>query len=227
MEERLKLFLAMEGLSPAQLADRLGVQRSGISHLLQGRNKPSFEFINKMLAEFPKINPDWLIMGTGKAYRDGVAAPIPAVAGQADNASSFDDDLPLDDSVSASADTPINNSPEAFDLFSASFSTVQAPAAPSPAASNDSARLQQATTAITQRNQPEMPAAQPAAYQPVQQPRGAQQAVQEPVRAAQQPSYPSENRINGRNEANSPRFSGQKQIRQIVVFFTDGTYEIR
>ena len=70
MEERLKLFLAMEGLSPSQFADKLGIQRSGVSHLLSGRNKPSFEFINKMLLTFPKINPDWLITGTGKAYRD-------------------------------------------------------------------------------------------------------------------------------------------------------------
>ena len=70
MEERLKLFLAMEGLSPSQFADKLGVQRSGVSHLLSGRNKPSFEFINKMLVAYPKLNPDWLIMGIGKAYRD-------------------------------------------------------------------------------------------------------------------------------------------------------------
>jgi transcriptional regulator with XRE-family HTH domain len=82
MEERLKLFLAMEGLSPSQFADKLGVQRSGVSHLLAGRNKPSFEFISKMLAAYPKLNPDWLIMGTGKAYRD---MPESAIAGQAGN----------------------------------------------------------------------------------------------------------------------------------------------
>ena len=82
MEERLKLFLAMEGLSPSQFADKLGVQRSGVSHLLSGRNKPSFEFISKMLAAYPKINPDWLIMGTGKAYRDmpGGDSQAPAAA---------------------------------------------------------------------------------------------------------------------------------------------------
>lgn len=196
MEERLKLFLAMEGLSPAQLADRLGVQRSGISHLLQGRNKPSFEFINKMLAEFPKINPDWLIMGTGKAYRDGVAAPIPAVAGQKEEVSTFEDDLPMDEPVS---------DPGEFDLFSANFG-----GAPSPAPVSIPA-----------------PKIQPAAPQPAQQTRTVQTTDQEPVRTAAAPSYPSENRINGRNEAATTRFSGQKQIKQIVVFFTDGTYEIR
>ena len=78
MEERLKLFLAMEGPSPSQFADKLGVQRSGISHLLSGRNKPSFEFISKMLLTFPKINPDWLINGSGKAYRDFATEASPA-----------------------------------------------------------------------------------------------------------------------------------------------------
>ncbi len=200
MEERLKLFLAMEGLSPAQLADRLGVQRSGISHLLQGRNKPSFEFINKMLAEFPKINPDWLIMGTGKAYRDGVSAPIPAVAGQAEEVSQVEDDLPMDE-------------PGGFDLFSANFADTTAPA---PALS----AAPQPKTAVNQPYQAPAP-------QPVQQPRSTQPPVQEQIRPVSAPSYPSENRIKGQNEANTPRFSGQKQIRQIVIFFTDGTYEIR
>jgi len=81
MEERLKLFLAMEGLSPSQFADKLGVQRSGVSHLLSGRNKPSFEFISKMLATYPRLNPDWLIMGTGKAYRDMPGAAAASATG--------------------------------------------------------------------------------------------------------------------------------------------------
>ncbi|MBP9986739.1 MAG: helix-turn-helix domain-containing protein [Bacteroidales bacterium] len=210
MEERLKLFLAMEGLSPAQLADRLGVQRSGISHLLQGRNKPSFEFINKMLAEFPKINPDWLIMGTGKAYRDGVSAPIPAVAGQVEEVSQADDDLPMDE-------------PGGFDLFSANFADAPAPA-PS---SHTQVPASSANSAVPQQKSGVSPQYQAPAPQPVQQPRAAQAAGQEQIRPVSVPSYPSENRIKGQNEATTPRFSGQKQIRQIVIFFTDGTYEIR
>ena len=49
MNDRLKQFLAMEGLSPARFAEVMGIQRSGISHLLAGRNKPSFEFIQNMM----------------------------------------------------------------------------------------------------------------------------------------------------------------------------------
>lgn len=96
MEERLKLFLAMEGLSPSQFADKLGVQRSGVSHLLSGRNKPSFEFISKMLVAYPKLNPDWLIMGTGKAYRDmpGSESSSPEAVSPAAVTSSEDPALP-------------------------------------------------------------------------------------------------------------------------------------
>lgn len=218
MEERLKLFLAMEGLSPAQLADRLGVQRSGISHLLQGRNKPSFEFINKMLAEFPKINPDWLIMGTGKAYRDGVAAPIPAVAGQTEEVSSYEDDLPVDEQI----DEPANDTGE-FDLFSARFASAPS----STAATSGSTSGIHSSNAVPQPKNSVSAPIQPASPQPVQQRRMAQTAVQEPVRTPVAPAYPSENRIKSQNEATAPRFSGQKQIKQIVVFYTDGTYEIR
>ena len=66
MNDRLKQFLAMEGLSPARFAEIMGIQRSGVSHLLSGRNKPSFEFIEKFLAAFPDVNVEWLILGKGR-----------------------------------------------------------------------------------------------------------------------------------------------------------------
>lgn len=70
IEARLKQFLTMEELSPAAFADMLGIQRSGISHLLSGRNNPSYDFITKMLVRFPELSADWLIMGKGKPYKD-------------------------------------------------------------------------------------------------------------------------------------------------------------
>lgn len=60
----------MEDLSPAKFADSIGIQRSGISHLLAGRNKPSFDFITKMLAAYPDLNADWLLTGKGKPYKN-------------------------------------------------------------------------------------------------------------------------------------------------------------
>ena len=69
MNERLKQFLAMEDLSPARFAEIMGIQRSGISHLLAGRNKPSFEFIQRMMTAYPDINYEWLILGKGRPYK--------------------------------------------------------------------------------------------------------------------------------------------------------------
>lgn len=79
MNERLRQFLTMEDLTPARFADIMGIQRSGISHLLAGRNKPSFEFIQKMMTAFPDLNSEWLILGKGKPYKTSDrSAPDPA-----------------------------------------------------------------------------------------------------------------------------------------------------
>jgi len=69
MIERLQELMRIKKLSPAHLADAIGVQRSGISHFVSGRNKPSLEFILKILDYFPDINPDWLLFGKEPVFR--------------------------------------------------------------------------------------------------------------------------------------------------------------
>ena len=73
MKERLSKIIATEGITPSLLAEELGVQRSGISHILSGRNYPSFDFLQKLLERFPKLNADWLILGQGSMYKSGEA----------------------------------------------------------------------------------------------------------------------------------------------------------
>ena len=58
MIERILELMRMKNLTFSQLADTLGVQRSGISHFVSGRNKPSLEFILKIFNQFPDVNPD-------------------------------------------------------------------------------------------------------------------------------------------------------------------------
>jgi len=70
MKDRLQRFLDLEQLTPARLADILGIQRSGLSHILSGRNKPGFDLIQKLLTKFPSLNADWLITGKGKVYKE-------------------------------------------------------------------------------------------------------------------------------------------------------------
>ena len=61
--DRIKMVMKMNQLNAASFADRIGVQRSNVSHVLTGRNKPSLDFIEKMLIQFPKVNASWLISG--------------------------------------------------------------------------------------------------------------------------------------------------------------------
>ncbi len=61
-----------EGINSTRLAEILGIQASGISHIMSGRNKPSYDFLLKLLQRFPQINPDWLILDKGPMYRDEI-----------------------------------------------------------------------------------------------------------------------------------------------------------
>ncbi|MDY3294018.1 MAG: helix-turn-helix transcriptional regulator [Candidatus Egerieousia sp.] len=89
MNRRFQTILDLENLSPAQLADRLGVQRSGISHILSGRNKPSFELLQRVVQSFPEISAEWLITGNGKPLKEqNQAATSGAASGAANSRSS-------------------------------------------------------------------------------------------------------------------------------------------
>ena len=89
MNRRFQTILDLENLSPAQLADRLGVQRSGISHILSGRNKPSFELLQRVVQSFPEISAEWLITGNGKPLKEqNQAAASSATSGAASGAAS-------------------------------------------------------------------------------------------------------------------------------------------
>lgn len=79
MNTRLEQFLAAENLSQTQFAESIDVARAGVSHLLAGRNKPSYEFIRAVMQKYPNLNMEWLILGKGKMYKDmQQEAPSPA-----------------------------------------------------------------------------------------------------------------------------------------------------
>lgn len=63
IQERLQLILKMHNLSPSAFADKLGVQRSNVSHVISGRNKPSLDFLEKIILNFPRVNAHWLLTG--------------------------------------------------------------------------------------------------------------------------------------------------------------------
>ena len=70
MNTRLKQFLAAENITQAQFADNINVVRASVSHVLSGRNNPSYEFIRSITLKYPRLNIEWLLFGKGKMYKD-------------------------------------------------------------------------------------------------------------------------------------------------------------
>ena len=85
MREKLQKLMAAEQLTSSRFAELLGIQPSGVTHLLGGRNKPSFDLVQKILRRFPRINPDWLLLDSEQMYRtevDEQPSPINSVENQ-------------------------------------------------------------------------------------------------------------------------------------------------
>jgi len=65
MVDRIKSIMAYYQLRAAQFSDAIGMQRSAVSHVLSGRNKPSLDFVLRIKNRFPEISLDWLTLGKG------------------------------------------------------------------------------------------------------------------------------------------------------------------
>jgi transcriptional regulator with XRE-family HTH domain len=105
--KRLELILEYYGLNASAFADKIGVQRSSLSHLLSGRNKPSLDFILKILEVFPDVDLYWILNGKG-SFPKKIAEVNPIDATQNTSPTS----------------TPILNKQETNDLFSVTAATV-------------------------------------------------------------------------------------------------------
>lgn len=72
MKDRIKQYIEFKGITAGELAVMLDVQRSNISHILNGRNKPGATLIEKLLLVFPDLNARWLLTGKGDMSDEGV-----------------------------------------------------------------------------------------------------------------------------------------------------------
>lgn len=70
MKDRIQEILNSENLTRKSFAEMIKIQASAITHIINGRNKPSMDVVQNILTAFPKISPEWLIMGTGNMYKN-------------------------------------------------------------------------------------------------------------------------------------------------------------
>ena len=78
--KRLEQVLDFYSLTASTFADKIGVQRSSLSHLLSGRNKPSLDFVMKVVEVFDEVDLYWLLNGSGNFPKlNQVSTPIPSI----------------------------------------------------------------------------------------------------------------------------------------------------
>jgi transcriptional regulator with XRE-family HTH domain len=119
MKEQINKIMETEGMTPAKFADEIGVQRSSISHILSGRNKPSYDFIIKILERFQGINAEWLMTGKGSMIKSSGSFTGTNIK----QASLFDQQLKMsegkektsNEKASSSKAESINQNPKTFE----------------------------------------------------------------------------------------------------------------
>ena len=72
MDEKLRILMQSEKLTASKLAEILEVKPAAVSHILSGRNKPSFELLCKIVNRFPQINPYWLLGNAQEMHNSNV-----------------------------------------------------------------------------------------------------------------------------------------------------------
>ena len=89
MKERIKEFIEYKGITAGELASSLDVQRSNISHILNGRNKPGAALIEKLLIVFPDLNARWLLTGEGNMVENAPGSDKGSMKKETSSANSF------------------------------------------------------------------------------------------------------------------------------------------
>ena len=82
MEKRIQNIIEKYCLSPNAFAQEIDVNRSTISHILSGRNKPSIDVLQKILKRFSKISASWLLMGRGDMFASDSISQVPKTASE-------------------------------------------------------------------------------------------------------------------------------------------------
>ena len=135
MNTRLKQFLAAENISQAQFADSISVVRASVSHVLAGRNNPSYDFIKAIMDNYPQLNIEWLILGKGKMYKDMSPASVQDTIQKDDPepgllftgfAEGTEDTMPIEQDIPLVLDDPQPNIAASY-AINASSTTTQTP----------------------------------------------------------------------------------------------------
>lgn len=110
INDKIKQVLTIKQLSPSQLADDIGVQRSSISHILSGRNRPSLDIIQKIVRCYADLSYEWFLEDDSQLsipdQRDERLEPVKPTASSSINRTSAWSKEPA--SVQSIVEKPLN-----------------------------------------------------------------------------------------------------------------------
>lgn len=75
LNDKIKQILVDKSISPSHFADEIGVQRSSISHILAGRNRPSLDIVQKIIRRYPDLGMEWILEDEGTI--EAMSNPVP------------------------------------------------------------------------------------------------------------------------------------------------------
>jgi len=212
MVDRIRLILQAKQLSPTQFADAIGAARPVVSHILSGRNKPSLEVVQKILAAFPELSMAWLLNGVGPMEIQ--SRPAPTVAPAA--APPANDNARQRRVASGEGQAPV---PRRYSPRPVAALPVEEPTRP--------IQPTQATPSQTIEAQIPAPAYAEAPAAPTY-PSPPTPAVAAPMPLAVESSQPgaaaSPVQAEADATANAILGSSEKAIRRIVIFYKDGSF---
>ncbi|MCC3153539.1 helix-turn-helix domain-containing protein [Hymenobacter sp. BT770] len=231
MVERIRTLLETRQLTPTQFADAIGIARPIVSHILSGRNKPSLEVVQRILAAMPDLSMPWLLNGTGPMLAAAVA-PVTTVAAPAAAIQAVappkqapqvpeKEPAPAPDAIPVVAEAPATPAPRS------PRTAVAAPTGPISRPVNTGAKYPVPKRFTTSRpNAAPAPSAAPLVAQP-------QPAVETPPAPATSPTAtvvppvaveaaPAQPAVDPTAAALIERT--EKPIRRIVIFYRDGSF---
>lgn len=215
MTDRLQVILQREGITAAKFASALGVQPSALSHLLSGRNKPSYDFITRFIMAYPAYNIEWLLVGKQPMLKEDIAQ----TESKAPTATTIDEPQTLFIANEEGAEMAPQATPQPLPQHS-----VMAQAAtPQPGSQSTTAPL---TT--PQASAPVQPALQPNCINSATEPVAPQQNNTNAPQAQVAPQQTSTNPITEAAmppTATQPSTPAAKTPKKVIILYDDHTFE--
>lgn len=112
-KDRVALIMSEFNLTSNNFAARANLSPATLSHILTGRSKPTLAILRSIVAGFPELNPEWVMLGTGDMYRSGNNNEVAANTVGADGMDGSDD-TDYTDGSHVQSGTPVYSTGDLF-----------------------------------------------------------------------------------------------------------------